>query len=306
MNEPNRALSPQPSPGLSLGFLAQVACVLEVTARKAGNVHRERGFDDAHYLDFLLSAAAIAGSIDRVHSLGIGQTVLEAIRATRRVVATNTNLGTVLLLVPLAAVPTGVALRSGIEQVLASATVDDARHVYEAIRLARPGGLGKAQAQDVHENPTIPLREAMRLAAERDLVAQQYANGFEQVLGLAVPTLQSALDAGNALEDAIVVTHLTLLARHPDTLIARKLGIEEAERASGLAARVLQAGWPGTRSGEEVFRILDGWLRARGHARNPGATADFIAAALFAALRNGTIHLPLSAGATPWERVCPR
>ena len=38
---------------------------------------------------------------------------------------------------------------------------------------------------------------------------------------------------------------------------------------------------------------FDAWLRADGHARNPGATADLMAAALFAALREGTIALPL-------------
>ena len=50
-----------PGPGL----LAQLACLLEVTARKPGNVHRYRDFDDATYLDFLLSAAAIAGASRR-------------------------------------------------------------------------------------------------------------------------------------------------------------------------------------------------------------------------------------------------
>ena len=50
---------------LSPGELAQVACLLEVTARKPGNVHRFRDFDDVDYLDFLLSAAAIAGPLDR-------------------------------------------------------------------------------------------------------------------------------------------------------------------------------------------------------------------------------------------------
>ena len=33
--------------------LAQIACLLEVTARKPGNVHRFRDFDDVSYLDFV-------------------------------------------------------------------------------------------------------------------------------------------------------------------------------------------------------------------------------------------------------------
>ena len=42
---------------------------------------------------------------------------------------------------------------------------------------------------------------------------------------------------------------------------------------------------------------LDSWLRADGHSRNPGATADLMAAALFAALRDETIALPRPGGA---------
>ncbi|HEV3122288.1 MAG TPA: triphosphoribosyl-dephospho-CoA synthase [Isosphaeraceae bacterium] len=289
-----------PAP-LSPGFLAQCACLLEVTARKAGNVHRERDFDDAHYVDFLLGAAAITAPLDRARAIGIGPAVLEAVRATRRVVATNTNLGSVLLLAPLAAVPENVSLEIGIGPVLAATTVADAREVYEAIRLAQPGGLGTVAAEDVAGTPTVTLLEAMRLASKRDLVALQYANAFAETFGLALPALRSALAAGRPLEQAIIFTHLTLLARCPDTLIARKLGVPEAAEAARLAAEVLAAGWPDSPSGCLRFEALDAWLRARGHARNPGTTADLVAAALFAALRDGTIRLPKQPGAIGWE-----
>ena len=43
----------------SLGLLAQTACIWEATARKPGNVHRFADFDDASYVDFLLSAVAL-------------------------------------------------------------------------------------------------------------------------------------------------------------------------------------------------------------------------------------------------------
>ena len=92
-------------PSLSAGRLAQVACLLEVTARKPGNVHRFCDFAELHYLDFLLSATAIGGPLDQAVERGIGATVLAAVKATRQVVSTNTNLGMILLLTPLAAVP---------------------------------------------------------------------------------------------------------------------------------------------------------------------------------------------------------
>ncbi len=281
-----------PSPGL----LAQLACLLEVNAPKPGNVHRGAGsdFEDCGFLDFCVSAAAIAGPLDLARTEGIGRSIRKAIEATRRVVATNTNLGMVLLLAPLAAVPLDQPLEAGVAGVLAATTIEDAREVYQAIRLAHPGGLGEVAEQDVAAEPGVSLLGTMRLAAGRDLVARQYANNYEQVLAEALPALRNALEVGQPLEMSIVSAYLTLLARHPDTLIARKRGHAIASEATRQAADVLASGWPDSEAGHARCRDLDDWLRADGHARNPGATADLIAAALFAGLRDGTIPLPLS------------
>ena len=42
-------------------------------------------------------------------------------------------------------------------------------------------------------------------------------------------------------------------------------------------------------------------LRSRGNQLNPGTTADLVTAALFAALRDGTIPLPRPAGSASWS-----
>ena len=78
----------------------------------------------------------------------------EAVEATARWTPSNTNLGIVLLLAPLAKAavrsrgsldpPDPPDLRTNLEAVLDATTVDDAREVYAAIRLANPGGLGRA------------------------------------------------------------------------------------------------------------------------------------------------------------------
>src|SRR3954453_23281757 len=86
--------------GLSPGHLAQLACLLEVTACKPGNVHRLSDLPDLHFVDFLLSAVAIAGPLDRAVSMGGGAAVSESIAATRLIVGSNTNLRMVLLLAP--------------------------------------------------------------------------------------------------------------------------------------------------------------------------------------------------------------
>src|SRR5262249_7271134 len=155
---------------------------------------------------------------------GVGATVLEIIRRTREVTATNTNLGIALLLAPLAAVPREQSLRDSIEALLQGLTLADAIAVYKAIRLARPGGLGEVADQDISQEPTRPLRAVMALAADRDLIAKQYANGFEEVFHIGLPALVDSWRQGLSLEQAIIHCQLTLMSGCPDSLIARKLG----------------------------------------------------------------------------------
>ena len=224
----------------------------------------------------------------------MGAAVYGAIEATRRVVATNTNLGMVLLLAPLAAVPDGVGLEEGIETVLEATTVEDSRAVYRAIRLAQPGGMGDVPDQDLADEPTMRLRDIMRLAADRDLIARQYANGFQEVLGEALPSLRGFLESGQDLETAIVGAYLNILARHPDSLIARKAGIDQALEVSRRAAEILDGGWPDREEARRECEAFDEWLRDPCRRLNPGTTADLVTAALYAALRDGTIKLPLA------------
>ena len=279
----------------SIGQLAALACIWEVTARKPGNVHRYQDFNDVGLVDFLASAIALIPVLDRAVGRPVGETVLAAVQARRILVARNTNLGIILLLSPLAAVPAEENLRTGLEKVLAGLTVDDSRSVYQAIRLAQPGGLGRVPEQDLSAEPTLPLRDIMALAADRDLIALQYVNGFQEVFDEGFPSLCQGLEKTGCLEDAIIWTHLTILGMHPDSLIARKRGQAEAEEASRMAREVLAAGWPEHRQGRQALIDLDTWLRAQGHARNPGTTADLVTASLFAAQRQGIMKVP-----SPW------
>jgi triphosphoribosyl-dephospho-CoA synthase len=276
---------------LSTGQCASLACLLEVSAPKPGNVHRGADFEDLTFYDFVASSVAIAPAMQRAVERSVGETVLDAIRATRDLVRTNTNLGTVLLLAPLAAVPREVELADGIIAILDGLTPEDAAAVYQAIRLAQPGGLGQVDAADVHEAPPDRLRDAMCAAADRDLVARQYANGFEEVLNMVEPWFTQHQRQGHSLTDNIVHTYVRLLSQFPDSLIARKCGPQVARQASDYAAAVLKAGQPGDAGYLRALSDLDFWLRADHHRRNPGTTADLIATGLFATLRCGTIQL---------------
>jgi RimK family alpha-L-glutamate ligase len=283
------------SAGASRLTAAHLAAVWEATSHKAGNVHPSENFADVTYADFVLSAAAAAPEIGRAPERPVGETVLAAVRATRAVVRTNTNLGIVLLLAPLAKVPDRRDLRAGVREVMNNTTVEDAARVYEAIRLAAPGGLGRAKEQDVSEAPTLPLRDVMALAADRDLVARQYAVGFADVFELGVPALLDGVRRFGRVEPAVQHCQLAWLARHPDSLIVRKRGPEVAGEASRRARAVLEVGGVGTPEGRAAYAEFDRWLRADGHARNPGTTADLVTACLFVALRERTMteDLPL-------------
>lgn len=277
---------------LSISQMATLACLLEVTASKPGNVHRGADFDDLGFGDFTLSAVAIGPAMEQAAQVGVGATVLSAIQATRQFVRTNTNLGIVLLLSPLAAVERRVPLNIGVQDVLQRLDERDAAAVYQAIALAQPGGLGKVSEHDVAGPAPPSLMEAMQLAAERDAIARQYVNGFADIFASVAPKLVAGVEQGWKLVESIVHTHVQLLAEQEDSLIARKCGREVAQEASAIAQQVLNAGVPGEDDYYEALSDLDFWLRCDGHKRNPGTTADLIAAGLFVALREGAIAPP--------------
>ncbi|MGL6076585.1 MAG: triphosphoribosyl-dephospho-CoA synthase [Fimbriiglobus sp.] len=266
-------------------FIRQ-ACLWEVEARKVGNVHPGARFSNTTAEHFRRSAEAIAPAL--CQPLALGERILAAVTATQSAVGQNTNLGIILLLAPLA---------MG-EAIVNETTVADCRAVYQAIRLASPGGLNETQEADVRDEPTITLRDAMMLAADRDMVARQYANRFAEVKQFGVPLLREAFAFHRCIEAAIIDTQLAWLAEFPDSLIARKLNQEAAEEVRGRAIEVQKLGGIRTKAGRAEAVRLDGELRQEGHRRNPGTTADLITACLFVALRDNVLN---SSDVFPWS-----
>ena len=260
---------------------------MEVLSPKPGNVSPGSEFANASVTDFLKSAHAIAPMLATASERSLGATVLEAIRATRNVVNHNTNLGIVLLLAPLAAVPRDQSLKSGISVVLNSTTVEDSRLVYEAIRTAQPSGLGEAGEQDLNDEPTLNLLECMKLAADRDLIAAQYVSGFHDVLTTGQNYLLECSQKTVSQPQQISMLAVRLLAEFGDSLIARKCGVEMSNVVREKARSLLDSGWPMQHDTAIQFAAFDAFLRGDGNRRNPGTTADLVAAILFAALREG-------------------
>ena len=280
------AVAGLPCPAGGRGWCAAVAGILEATAAKPGNVHPAASFADLTHADLVAAAVAIAPVLERATTAPLGRTILEAVSAARSAADTNASLGIILLTAPLAAVPDGEPLSAAaVDQVLARLDAGDAADVYRAIALARPGGMGRVDQDDVAGPPPTDLRAAMRAAADRDQIARLWAEGFGPLFAGAVADLSTCVDAGMPLLDAIVECHLRQLAREPDSLIVRKHGAAAAAKVSAAAAAILRLSATERPAATAAF---DASLRSPLRL-NPGTTADIVAAALYILLRTGRI-----------------
>lgn len=269
-----------------VGRAAQLACVLEACAPKPGNVNPNHDFHDAGFVEFMASALALGPVMSTSADKSVGELITEAIKATKEVAASNINLGIVLLLAPLAKAALrndkGLDLKGKLALVLAGLDEKDARLAYEAINLAKPSGLGEVKEQDLSKGPSgITLLQAMELSRNRDQIARQYVTGFELIFDLGLPSLKKLWQERRCLAQAIVLVFLEILSKEPDTLIARKLGAEKAGQVSEKAQRVLMKRPFDTSEGQKALFEFDQYLRDARHQKNPGTTADIMAAVLF-------------------------
>ncbi len=269
----------------------QAACTLEVLARKPGNSSPVKPLLSPSPEDLLFGGAALAPILANAPTKPLGQTILEAARASLSVSPTNANLGIILLLTPLAAVPDHLPLYLNVPKVLEASTIQDACLAYEAIRLMVPGGMGQVPEQDLTMPPTVTLVQAMRLAQERDFIAELWATGFARLFQEGLPALGAGIQATGSIEASVLLLFLHKLAQDGDTLICRKFGLAVNHEVAQRAAGVIAAQWPQKKPGIEAFRRFDSWLRQNQY--NPGTTADYVAAVLYAAFRDGILDLPL-------------
>ncbi len=281
-------------PGLhrgGIGWCAALASILEAAAAKPGNVHPGASFEDLTFADFVAAGISIAAPLEQASPLRLGATILDAVRAAVGSTPSNANLGIILLIAPLAAVPlTKRPLTPAhVDAVLARLDASDAAAIWEAIQLARPGGMGKAERHDLAGPPPADIRQAMAMAADRDTIASLWTHGFEPLFTGAVADLSAILAAEVPLETAIIRTYLRQLARCPDTLIARRHGEQTARavsaRAADLVALENDPSWPPS------LAAFDASLR-NPRRLNPGTTADMVAAALYILVRDGRLPLP--------------
>ena len=274
---------------IAAAFIA--SCRDEVEAPKPGNVHTFAGGHDMEERHFLDSARVAAPAI-AAPGARVGARIRKAVEATFAEVGMNTNLGIILLCAPLArAAESQRDLCRGLASVLDGLDAQDAADVYAAIARASPGGLGRVARYDVHDAPPSSLPEAMREAADRDMIARQYVTGFSDIFdaGLSAVTEMQIRGAHHSIALGVC---LVFLSRFPDTHVTRRHGPAVADalmqEAQSFAARFRGE------AGESAFLadLLAFDARLKAQRINPGTSADLTVATLFAARLCGV--LPMS------------
>jgi len=271
------------------GWSVAAASILEASAAKPGNVSPSAEFSDLSHAELVAAGLAVAAAMERATEVPLGRTILDAVTAARTVTRSNANLGIVLAIAPMAAAADASADPAAIAAVLARLTPADAVDVWQAIRLAQPGGMGHSGQHDLAGPPPDDLMAAMRLAAPHDAIARLWTEGYESLRGGLVADVRVAVCRGLTLHDAIVDAFLAQLAREPDSLIARKHGLPVALEVSRHAAVA--------RAAPETIPAFDRFLRSP-RRLNPGTTADLTAAALYILIREGSL---LSDALTAWS-----
>lgn len=271
------------------------ACAWDVAVRKPGNVSVHSAGHGMQAQTFLDSAQACVGALCRPGT-SVGARIEQAVAATWARVGCNTNLGILLLCAPIAAAaeraasPPGEAgLRRALAQVMDSLTVEDAAAAFRAIVQANPGGLGSAGQQDVRDAPTVTLREAMALAADRDRIAAQYRDGGAALFDIGLTALRGGEGPVRAVSpDAVQRVFLAWLASDLDSHIVRKHGLTLAQ----IVLNDAQRWWVRAAAGERLDAdpAFSAWDEALKTASiNPGTSADLTVATLvLAALLGGT------------------
>lgn len=290
----------------------ELAVLLEVSADKPGNVNFVVGFEGTRVEHFLASAMAaqthfeeaanrgiaISNGRLRISDAGIGELIKKcAVDIDAWQKGGNTLIGTVILFVPMA-VAAGMTpiqgnsidlseLRQNLKLAVESTTPLDSVHLYDAIDIAKPSGLNNAPDFDVHDADAkdrllaenISLYQVFEIAADYDDVCSEWINNFPITFDLAYPYLVDQLKSRD-LNTAIIHTFLKVLSEHPDTFIARKVGIEKTREISVFASKILELGGVETQKGRHSLHEFDKKLRKSGNLYNPGTTADLTAAAL--------------------------
>ncbi len=259
------------------------ACELDVVVKKPGNVSVQSPGHRMTAQMFIDAANAAAAPLFATGST-VGARIENAVRAAYAATHCNTNLGIVLLCAPLATAcerqpghRSVETFRAALRHILDALDVNDARAAFRAIVHVEPGGLGEVAEHDVRDQPTIDLRTAMAMAADRDSIARQYANAYADIFDVGLPRFRRA--ARQSIERAVLETYFTYLCAWPDSHIVRKHGVDVAHAVQREASTYCDARDATLLADKPRIAAWDANLKSRGI--NPGTSADLVVATAF-------------------------
>ncbi len=267
----------------SLEAVVRDSFLNEINALKPGNVSQYADGHGMSYGDFVVSAE-VSTPILCDAALGLGERILYSVEATIGKVGCNTNLGMLLLFAPIIKTYKSNTkkqlLQSQLKTTLACLGQVDADCVYQAIRLANPGGLGRVKKHDVNNSPDISLLAAMHAAAERDLIAQQYVSAYDDIYNLGLNCLAEFDKRWNSVEWAAVACYLSYMTSYPDSHIRRKFGDEIARQVQSRTLPVLEQFKKKKNPVKAMSLLLEYDKELKDSNINPGTSADMTAASL--------------------------
>lgn len=298
---------------------AQLASALEVSGYpKPGNVHRTADLEEATFEQFVSSSIAIGPALREAaergfkagkgeiefSEIGVGSAIKRAIEDTMEWQRNeNTNLGIVMLLVPLTAAAGATLakegrirmreLRKNLSEVMKSTTPEDAVCLYDAISIAKPGGLGRVAELDVRDRRSkkrirdekITLYDVMKLSSGWDNISRELVTDLQITFEFGHPLVKDLYSRTKNMNATTVQTFLHILSKYPDTFIQRIHGRKVAEEVSKKASTIVEKGGILTAEGRDLLQRFDEELRRRGI--NPGTTADLTASSLMLSILEG-------------------
>ena len=229
---------------------------------------------------------------DSLEKIELGKLIKEAVLETDKWIANNTNLGIVMLLTPLSAAASMTndidELQEKVDDIM-RATTQDASNLYNAINIADAGGMGEQDDLDVGSDEAkkqlfdrnINMFDVLDLSSQWDMLAYELTRTMPITFEIGYPTFKGTKES-HGINKATVQTFLTILSIYSDTLIARKYGIDVAQKVTEDANLLISDGGILSDEGVERVTAFDNELVEK--KLNPGTTADLTASSVMVAL----------------------
>lgn len=210
---------------------------------------------------------------DHVH---LGKFIRGAVYDRVQYVRSNTNLGIIMLFVPIAAAASrGSDLQKTVKELTHETTVDDAVEVAEAVRSSHAFLGEPSQGPDLRSETVIAdikggnmtLFDLFSISSAWDTIASEWVSGF----CITFSGAEYLISGGSVIQ-----LYVRTLCEYPDSLVQRKFGEEVAKNVSREAGDLLKD------FSFDNLRKWDDFLYKEGI--NPGTTADLVASSVFVAL----------------------